>query len=186
MSSLANITSLLAMNMRSSPAKSSLANQYTEASGSEARTDFIKADIVSKCLSPALSCGRALVSITSSNNDLLINILLPWIEAESAASSNVFKAHLASPLDNAAISWSTPSSMERFLFSKPFSESFKALVNMWTMSFLSRLFNVKTLHRDKSGEIISKDGFSVVAPMKVTVPSSTCGSIASCWALLNR
>ena len=32
----------------------------------------------------------------------------------------------------------------------------------------------------------SKYGFSVVAPMSVTVPSSTCGSSASCWALLKR
>ena len=32
----------------------------------------------------------------------------------------------------------------------------------------------------------SNDGFSVVAPIRVTVPSSTAGSRASCWALLNR
>ncbi len=32
----------------------------------------------------------------------------------------------------------------------------------------------------------SKDGFSVVAPIRVTVPSSTTGRIASCSALLNR
>ena len=32
----------------------------------------------------------------------------------------------------------------------------------------------------------SKYGFSVVAPMSVTVPSSTWGSSASCWALLKR
>jgi len=32
----------------------------------------------------------------------------------------------------------------------------------------------------------SNDGFSVVAPIKVTVPSSTCGRMASCCALLKR
>ena len=32
----------------------------------------------------------------------------------------------------------------------------------------------------------SKEGFSVVAPMKVTVPSSTWGRITSCCALLKR
>ena len=32
----------------------------------------------------------------------------------------------------------------------------------------------------------SKYGFSVVAPMSVIVPSSTCGRSASCWALLKR
>ena len=32
----------------------------------------------------------------------------------------------------------------------------------------------------------SNEGFSVVAPMSVTVPSSTCGRMTSCWALLKR
>ena len=40
--------------------------------------------------------------------------------------------------------------------------------------------------RERSAELTSKYGFSVVAPMSVTVPSSTCGSSASCWALLKR
>ena len=34
--------------------------------------------------------------------------------------------------------------------------------------------------------VTSKDGFSVVAPISVTVPSSTAGRSASCWALLKR
>ena len=37
-----------------------------------------------------------------------------------------------------------------------------------------------------SAEFTSKEGFSVVAPMKTMVPSSTWGRKASCWALLNR
>ena len=32
----------------------------------------------------------------------------------------------------------------------------------------------------------SNDGFSVVAPIKTTTPSSTCGRITSCCALLKR
>ena len=32
----------------------------------------------------------------------------------------------------------------------------------------------------------SKEGFSVVAPMKMMFPASTCGRKASCWALLKR
>src|SRR5438477_1492832 len=44
----------------------------------------------------------------------------------------------------------------------------------------------KTRLRDSSGAITSKDGFSVVAPISVTVPSSTWGRIASCCALLKR
>ena len=40
--------------------------------------------------------------------------------------------------------------------------------------------------RLRSGAFTSKNGFSVVAPMSVSVPSSTAGSSASCWALENR
>ncbi len=40
--------------------------------------------------------------------------------------------------------------------------------------------------RDSSAEFTSKYGFSVVAPISVTIPSSTAGSNASCWALLKR
>ena len=43
-----------------------------------------------------------------------------------------------------------------------------------------------TRERDKSGEITSNDGFSVVAPISVISPDSTCGKNASCCALLNR
>ena len=40
--------------------------------------------------------------------------------------------------------------------------------------------------RLRSGGLTSKNGFSVVAPMSVSVPSSTAGSRASCWAFENR
>ena len=40
--------------------------------------------------------------------------------------------------------------------------------------------------RDSSAPITSNEGFSVVAPMKVSSPSSTYGRKASCCALLNR
>ena len=43
-----------------------------------------------------------------------------------------------------------------------------------------------TAARDSSAELTSNDGFSVVAPMKVNRPDSTCGRKASCWLLLNR
>ena len=43
-----------------------------------------------------------------------------------------------------------------------------------------------TRHRESRGAMTLKDGFSVVAPMSVTVPASTWGSSASCWALLRR
>ena len=40
--------------------------------------------------------------------------------------------------------------------------------------------------RDSSGGLTSKYGFSVVAPISTSRPSSTDGSSASCWALLKR
>ncbi len=43
-----------------------------------------------------------------------------------------------------------------------------------------------TRARDSSALFTSKDGFSVVAPMKISVPSSTYGRKVSCWDLLKR
>ncbi len=42
------------------------------------------------------------------------------------------------------------------------------------------------MQRDSSGVTSEKYGFSVVAPISVTVPSSTAGSRTSCWALDQR
>jgi hypothetical protein len=49
-----------------------------------------------------------------------------------------------------------------------------------------RLSSTYTCARESSAPITSKDGFSVVAPMKVRSPDSTCGRNASCCALLKR
>ena len=43
-----------------------------------------------------------------------------------------------------------------------------------------------TFIRERSALLTSNEGFSVVAPTRTTVPSSTCGRNASCWALLKR
>ena len=48
-----------------------------------------------------------------------------------------------------------------------------------------RGFNSNILDLDTRARFTSKYGFSVVAPMRVTVPSSTNGSRKSCCALLN-
>ena len=45
---------------------------------------------------------------------------------------------------------------------------------------------MKTGARERSGRFTSKDGFSVVAPIRMIVPSSTWGRKASCWLLLKR
>ncbi len=47
-------------------------------------------------------------------------------------------------------------------------------------------FRVYTRVRESRGPMTSKDGFSVVAPIKTMFPRSTCGRKASCWALLKR
>ncbi len=45
---------------------------------------------------------------------------------------------------------------------------------------------VRTRARDRSAALSSKDGFSVVAPTRITVPSSMTGRKPSCWARLKR
>jgi len=57
---------------------------------------------------------------------------------------------------------------------------------MSLVSSLLNRFNRKVRHRERSGEITSNEGFSVVAPIRVMVPFSTKGSTASCCALLKR
>ena len=46
--------------------------------------------------------------------------------------------------------------------------------------------STNTRQRERDAEIISNDGFSVVAPMSVNSPLSTYGNRKSCWLLLNR
>ena len=54
------------------------------------------------------------------------------------------------------------------------------------MASLDKGLTITTRERDRSGEMTSKEGFSVVAPMRVIRPDSTWGRKASCWALLKR
>ena len=44
----------------------------------------------------------------------------------------------------------------------------------------------KTWLRDSKAPLSSNDGFSVVAPTRVTTPASTNGRKPSCWARLKR
>ena len=90
-----------------------------------------------------------------------------------AAISSAFRAMRASLLDM-AIRWVIASGCNAaFNAPTPCNVSFSALMIMtWSSSSVSG-FKVRTWQRDNSGDITSKEGFSVVAPMKVTVPSST-------------
>ena len=103
----------------------------------------------------------------------------PPSAASAAAASRPFKATRASP--RATSSRPSRASGAMLVFSSSSPRSTTCLSSSWS-SCSSR----KTRLRDRSGEMTSKEGFSVVAPIMVTVPSSTWGRIASCWALLKR
>ena len=101
------------------------------------------------------------------------------------AISRVFRAVLASPLANRAIAASWDSPMEIKRLPNPLGLS-RAWCRSFTSSGSSNGFRINTLHRDKRAELISKEGFSVVAPTSTMLPFSTKGRKASCCALLNR
>ena len=69
---------------------------------------------------------------------------------------------------------------------KPRSLFSRARRRMMTICSSFRPFNTKVRERDRRAEFTSKLGFSVVAPISVTTPRSTCGRTASCCALLKR
>ena len=98
--------------------------------------------------------------------------------------SNVVKALLASPFAKLAIIFKSSSSISIFSLPKPFSEVI-ALFNKTNISSLDNSFKTNTLHLERRALLISKDGFSVVAPIKIIEPFSTNGKKASCCALLN-
>ena len=56
----------------------------------------------------------------------------------------------------------------------------------WRGSSSSSVWKTSTRARDSSAALSSKDGFSVVAPTRMTVPSSMTGRKESCWARLKR
>jgi hypothetical protein len=55
-----------------------------------------------------------------------------------------------------------------------------------SMASSSRALKISTRARESSAAFSSKDGFSVVAPTRVIVPSSMTGRKASSWARLKR
>ena len=71
-------------------------------------------------------------------------------------------------------------------FPKSYSKAFIAFAKRISRSSFSSDFSTYTWQRDNRGEITSKLGFSVVAPIKVTRPFSTAPSSESCCDLLKR
>ena len=101
------------------------------------------------------------------------------------AISRVDKAMRASPLEKLAMKKRSSSSISIFFPSKE-RGSVIARFNKTTMSSADSCFKTKTLQRDSKAPLTSKEGFSVVAPIRMIAPFSTKGRKASCWALLKR
>ena len=76
--------------------------------------------------------------------------------------------------------------MARPVAPSPRSPSRSARAQISATSSAASGSRTKTRVRERSGPMTSKLGFSVVAPMRVTAPRSTCGRRASCCARLKR
>src|SRR6266446_807964 len=100
--------------------------------------------------------------------------------------SRILRAPRASPSESRAMSRSASGSAVAPVAPSPRSESASARSRMLTMSSSESGCREYTRQRDRSAALTSKDGFSVVAPMRVSVPFSTWGRKASCWPLLKR
>ena len=61
-----------------------------------------------------------------------------------------------------------------------------ALCSSSSKSSFSNDFSTYSWQRESKGRITSNEGFSVVAPIRVTTPVSTAPNRESCWDLLNR
>ena len=120
-----------------------------------------------------------------SNDSLFTVMTSPSKSPLRTAISNVDSAERASPLANSAIAAKNLSAMCISCAPNP-DGSAMALFNRVSISSVDSACNTKTLHRDKRAPLISKDGFSVVAPIRIILPFSTKGKKASCCALLKR
>ena len=110
----------------------------------------------------------------------------PSTPARSAAVSSAFRARRASPSDSVPSRARASSSTERPVSPSPRSRSRSARAQISATSSGASGSRTKTRVRERSGPTTSKLGFSVVAPMRVMAPRSTCGRRASCCARLKR
>ena len=144
---------------------------------SEALKDLWRAEIKLKCWSLFLSYSANFI-LNNFLRSLGSNFLCPSPREE--ISSIRFKKYLASP---STISKSISHAALVIGKSKP--KNFSAFNFIKFRSFLHSFSSFITWHLDSKGEIIEKDGFSVVAPIRVITPFSICGKKLSCCALLN-
>ena len=107
-------------------------------------------------------------------------------EAMRAATSRALRASRASPPARSARASRASSSMPSTTSARPRSPSATARSTSSATSAGPRLSSRKRVLRLMSGLLTSKNGFSVVAPTRITVPCSTPGSRASCCDFVNR
>ena len=103
--------------------------------------------------------------------------------SESTISSSMFSSLRASPplyLSKASVSLTVIS----LFFSS--TSVVNALSSSFSRSSRSSGFSTKVWQRESRGRITSNEGFSVVAPISVTMPLSTAPSRESCCDLLKR
>ena len=120
-------------------------------------------------------------SITASVIRISSGVISPFI----TAISRVLSAVLASPLEKAAIAASCCLVIPILWFPYPLGFD-SACSNSSMISCSVSSFSTNTRHLERSAALISKDGFSVVAPIRRMLPFSTNGRNASCCALLKR
>ena len=99
--------------------------------------------------------------------------------------SSALSRRRASPAANDTRERSTPSSNEMFSARSPSGEVTARPMRRSRLSSL-RLLRTNTRQRESSALLSANEGFSVVAPMNITVPFSIRGRNASCCVLLKR
>jgi len=102
-----------------------------------------------------------------------------WSVARLWAISRVFSKILASAFEDSIRNFLALGSI--FTLS-----SFRPLLRILSRFSSESSLRTNTRQRERRGPITSKDGFSVVAPMRTMSPFSTWGRSLSCWALLKR
>jgi hypothetical protein len=101
----------------------------------------------------------------------------------STTSSSMFSSLRASPPEKRSMASVSFSSI---FFSFSITSFAMALCSSSSKSSFSNDFSTYSWQRESKGRITSNEGFSVVAPIRVTTPVSTAPNRESCWDLLNR
>ena len=160
----------------SSPPSSAVASHQIAASGSLPRMLLISADVT-----PDWSYGR-LRSCAARSTSFGVTAL-PAGVMRTARSSSV-NMRRASPAAN-PINCRRASSSTETLPPNPRASSSARWSSVVRSSWVSGARR-KVRMRERSAGEIARGGGSVVAPTKMIVPDSTCGSSASCCVRLNR